>query len=385
MKNHQRTLYKALSIAVVAVTLVAQVFPAVSVHAADQITDRSLTLIGVGNSGGSKPGGVVNHEFTFTVPTDADVGSIKFEYCTLAAGTCTTPTGLITTGGTTDIDNQSGSVGFSLEKSVNGAPYLYRTAMSAVNIDAETELSYRISNITNPTSLINPPTVPNQTFFVRISTYASLDATGTAIDAGTVAASTNQSIDLSGAMPESLVFCTGAEIGLTATIPDCNKATSGVIAFNQLFSPTDTATATSQMAASTNAGSGYNITVNGTTLTSGGNTVAPMSVMTTGAHGVSQFGMNLKLNTTITSTVAIGAEVAVPSNGSNYRAQALPGYDTVDNFKYATGNSVANSGNATLGGSDAQIMTVSYIVNVPGSQPAGTYTTTLTYICTPTF
>ena len=225
----------------------------------------------------------------------------------------------------------------------------------------------------------------NQTFFVRISTYASEDATGTAIDTGTVAASTNTDIVLSGAMPESLVFCTGAQIGLTVGVPDCNKATSGAIEFNQLFSPTDTATATSQMSASTNAGSGYTITVNGTTLMSGTNSVSPMALMTTGAHGVSQFGMNLKLNTIVTSTVPVGLEVAVPSNGTNYRAQSLPGYDTVDNFKYVSNDPVANSGNATLGGSDAQIMTVSYIVNVPGSQPAGTYTTTLTYICTPTF
>jgi hypothetical protein len=382
MKNHQRTLYKLLSIAIVAVTLVAQVFPVANVSAA-QITDRSLTLIGTNAVGGSLPGGVVTHEYKFRVPTGADIGSIKFEYCTLAAGTCTMPTGLITTGGSTTLIYEDGATGFTLNKTTNGAPFIYKDP--AVNIPAATLLTFRISNITNPTTLINPPTVPNQTFFVRISTYASIDTTGSPVDTGTTAASTNKGIDLSGAMPESLVFCTGAEIGLTATVPDCNKATSGAVAFNQLFSPTDTATATSQMAASTNAGSGYNITVNGATLTSGANTISPMGSRALGAHGVSQFGLNLRLNTTLTSTVAVGAEIAVPSNGTNYRAQALAGYDTVDEFKFTSTDSVANSGNASLGGSDAQIMTVSYIVNVPGSQPAGTYTTTLTYICTPTF
>ena len=384
MKNHQRTLYKAFSIVVLAVTLVAQVFPVSNVSAlTQQITVRSLTLQAGATDGGSKPGGVVTHNFKFKVPTGGDVGSIQFEYCTLAAGTCTTPTGLVTTAGSTALSYETPvSTGWSLDKTTNGKPFIHK---SPATIAAAADLEFSLSNVTNPTTITNPPTIPNQTFFVRISTYASQDATGEAIDAGTVAASTNTGIDLSGYMPESLVFCTGAEIGLTVGIPDCSKATSGAVSFNQLFSPTDTATATSQMAASTNAGSGYTITVNGTTLTSGSNTVAPMATMTTGAHGVSQFGMNLKLNTTVTSTVAVGAEVNVASNGTNYRAQALPGYDTVDNFKYATGNSVADSGNATLGGSDAQIMTVSYIVNVPGSQPAGTYTTTLTYICTPTF
>ena len=91
--------------------------------------------------------------------------------------------------------------------------------------------------------------------------------------------------------------------------------------------------------------------------------------------------MNLKANTTPT----IGAEVAAASNGTNLRGQSLAGYNTADNYKFVTGNSVANSGNASLGPSDAQHYTVSYIVDVPGSQPAGTYTTTLTYICTATF
>jgi hypothetical protein len=186
-------------------------------------------------------------------------------------------------------------------------------------------------------------------------------------------------------MPESLVFCTGGTVGTTSGIPDCSTATSGAIAFNQLFSPTDTATTTSQMAASTNAGFGYVITVNGPTLTSGSNTITAMTTATTGVHGQGQFGLNLKANTTATSTPAIGTEVAPAANGTNLRGQAISGYNSVDNFRFVSGENVANSASGGAGGTDAQIFTVSYIVNVPGSQPAGTYTTTLTYICTPTF
>jgi hypothetical protein len=186
-------------------------------------------------------------------------------------------------------------------------------------------------------------------------------------------------------MPESLVFCTGATVTTTASVPDCATATSGNISFNQLFSPTDTATATSQMAASTNAGFGYNITVAGPTLTSGANTVTAMSAAAAGVRGLSQFGLNLKANTTTTSTPAVGTEVAAASNGTNYKGQAAAGYNTADTFKFVSGDSVANSSFGGAGGSDAQIFTASYMVNVPGSQPAGTYTTTLTYICTPTF
>jgi hypothetical protein len=372
MKKQKQLFFRSLSAAVLVAALVGQLFPVSSVYAS-QITSRSLTLKAGTTDGGSMPGGVVNHLFAFTLPSGSTVGSVKFEYCMLAAGACVMPTGLLTTAAT--IASQTTVTGFTMVNTTNGAPYLTRTAAS---IGASSAVTYELANITNPLTA-------NQTFYVRISRFASTDTSGALTDSGTVAASTATQIMLTGTMPESLVFCTGATIGLTVGVPDCAKATPGAIGFNQLFSPTDTATATSQMAASTNAGSGYVITVNGPTLTSGSNTVAPMTAATTGAHGISQFGMNLKLNTTVTSTVPVGLEVAIPSNGTNYRAQAATGYDTVDAFKFNSTDPVANSQNGGAGGSDAQILTASYIVNVPGSQPAGTYTTTLTYICTPTF
>ncbi len=344
---------------------------------ASQITDRSLQLIQGADAanGGSIAGALVKHQFTFTLPTAGTVGSIKFEYCTLAAGTCTLPTGLVTTAATLGDESLSAVQGFSIDNTTNGAPYLTRTASA---ITASDVAILRLDSITNPTAV-------NQTFFVRISTFASTDTTGGATDTGTVAASTADPIVLSGTMPESLVFCTGATVSTTALVPDCSTATSGAISFNQLFSPTDTATATSQMAASTNAGFGYAITVNGPTLTSGSNTVAPMSTAVAGVKGIGQFGINLKANTVATSTIAIGTEIDPVSNGTNYRGQALVDYNAADTFKFASGDSVADSSNGGAGGTDAQIYTASYIVNVPGSQPAGTYTTTLTYICTPKF
>jgi len=353
------------------VVLLGQLFLPYTANAA-QITSRSLTLLAGVSDGGSKPGGVVNHLFNFTV-AGGTVGSIQFQYCMTASGTCTMPTGLVTTSAT--LANQTGATGFSMVNTTNGSPYIARASASAVGNIA---LSYQLNGITNPTTA-------NQTFYVRISTFSSLNATGTPVDAGNVAASTASQIIISGTMPESLVFCTGATISTTSTVPDCTTATSGAISFNQLFSPTDTATATSQMAASTNAGSGYNITVNGPTLTSGGNTVAGMSTATTSVHGIPQFGLNLKANTTATSTTPVGTEIAPSSDGVIYRGQSVAGYNTADTFKFTTGDSVANSANGGAGGTNAQIYTVSYIANVPGSQPAGTYTTTLTYICTPTY
>jgi hypothetical protein len=377
MKTPQKSFVRILSLATLLAVIILQFAPIASVSAA-QITSRSLTLQAGATDGGSKAGGVVNHFFQFTLPGGGSVGSIKFQYCTTAAAVaggigCNLPTGLVTTAST--LGPETGATGFTLVNTTNGSPYLTRTAAA---VAANQAVTYQLNSVTNPTTA-------NQTFFVRITTYATIDTTGASTDSGTVTASTANPIILNGTMPESLVFCTGGTVGVTSGVPDCSTATSGAVSFNQLFSPTDTATATSQMAASTNAGAGYAISVNGPTLTSGSNTITAMATATTGTRGTSQFGMNLKANTTVTSTPAVGIEVAPAANGTNLKGEASAGYNTVDTFKFVSGNTVADSYNGGAGGSNAQIFTASYIVNVPGSQPAGTYTSTLTYICTPTF
>ncbi|MGH7197056.1 MAG: hypothetical protein ACREGJ_04830 [Candidatus Saccharimonadales bacterium] len=372
MKKQRKSLLRVFSAAILVAAVLVQALSPTMASAA-QITTRSLTLQAGATDGGSKPGGVVNHSFQFTLPGGSSVGSIKFEYCTLASGTCTMPTGLVTTSAT--LGTESGATGFSMVNTTNGAPYLTRAAAA---IGANQAVSYRLDTVTNPTDT-------NKTFYVRISTYASIDTTGAETDTGTVNASTATQIDLTGVMPESLVFCTGGTISLTGGVPDCATASSGAINFDRLFSPTDTATATSQLAASTNAGAGYVIAVHGPTLTSGANTITPMNASTAGIRGTSQFGLNLKANTSATSTPDVGTEVAPAANGTSFKGQAVAGYDTVDSFKFTSGDSVADSANGGAGGTDAQIYTAAYMVNVPGNQPAGTYATTLTYICTPTF
>ena len=354
--------------------------PLISRHvsAVGELQPRKLTLEAGTTDGGSKPGGTVKYKFDFTTATTGNIGSIRFKFCTsasISAG-CTAPTGLDIHSAT--LSSQCATAnGFTLNTPTisNSEMYITRTAAS---VNSGTAVCYEFSNVVNPTAA-------NTSFYAFITTYATTNVTGAATDTGAVGASTANAIVLSGYMPESLVFCAGGTISNTGGVPDCTTATSGNINFNQDFSPVDTATATSQMAASTNADFGYAITVNGTTLTSGSNTVTAMTTTPTGDAGVrgtSQFGLNLVANTTTTSTVAVGAGVAPANNGTNYQAQALSGYASPDHFRFVTGETVADS---TSLPSDIETYTVSYIVNVNGAQRAGTYTTTLTYICTPTF
>ena len=381
-------IFNAFSAFILVASMALPVMQASDTSAA-QITTRSLTLRDGATAGGSLPGGLVNHEFDFDLTTGSNVGSIKFEYCTTAAAVpngidCNTPVGLVTTG--TNIGNQGPNVaGFvNVTNSTNGTVIISRAA--AANLvddgDGNATASFRLDGITNPVDATNDPT--GMTFFVRISTHAALDATDAEIDTGTVAAATNYAIELDGTMPESLVFCAGADILVNAgLVPDCATATAGTISFDRLFSPTDTAIAESKMAASTNAGFGYSIAVHGTTLESGSNSIAAMSDgsggPTTSIQGTPQFGLNLVENLT-TADVPFGSELT-QSGGILYTGAPAADYGTAESFKYADGDAVA----ASTGGSDAQIYTVAYMANVPGSQPAGTYATTLTYICTPTF
>ncbi len=382
MKTKKITFLPLALVAILVASFAVQAINFSQVGAA-QITARSLTLQAGATDGGSMPEGEVNHLFEFTMPAHNPdlLGSIKFEYCTTAADTgaltCITPTDLVTTSAT--LGTVSGvATGFTLNNGTNGAPYIAKASAATAAAGAQT---VQLLGVINPSAV-------NETFFVRMTTYASLNATGPVLHSGTVAASTARPIIVSGTMPESLVFCTGETITLTSGVPDCSTAVDGTILFDRLFSPVDTATARSQMSASTNAEDGYVITANGATLTSGSNTITAMPSTAAPALGNSQFGLNLKENTlTDVNLDPLGLEVSLASNGTNYRGQAATGYDTIDQFRFVTGDPIANSGNGGggPGASDAQIFTISYIVNVPGSQAAGTYSTTMTYICTPEF
>jgi hypothetical protein len=289
-----------------------------------------------------------------TTATAASIGSIGFEMCTTATGVCTVPVGLLTTG--TVLTAQSGATGFVIVNTTNGAPYITR---SAAGVGSGVALSYTLGTITNPSTA-------NQTYYVRITTYTGSDGATGAIDTGTVALSTTQSVQLTGVTPEILVFCVG-----TSITGNCTTITGSTIDFGD-FSPTATRTGTSVMQAQTNAANGYSITVNGTTLASGVNTIAALAGGGASAIGVSQFGLNLRAN----ASPFVGANPTGAGSG-DYSSN----YGVVDNFRFNSGEPVASASIPT----NANTFTSSYIVNIGGAQAAGVYTSTMTYICTASF
>ncbi|HEX5456549.1 MAG TPA: hypothetical protein VFW77_04245, partial [Candidatus Saccharimonadales bacterium] len=203
------------------------------------------------------PSGTVNHLFNFDIPSTSSADTIQFKYCTTeivpgSGGSCTTPPlGLDVSGASLGND---ASTGWTISSQTTDTVTISGTAIP----NFSGSKTFRLDDVINPSAT-------NTTFYVYIVTYSG-GTSGTLIDEGAAAASTSSAINLEGTMPESLVFCTGGTVSVDVNnVPDCSTATSGDIDFNQLFSPTDTAWATSQMAASTNATSGYAITVNGPT------------------------------------------------------------------------------------------------------------------------
>ena len=101
----------------IALLLVASVFfvngPTVN---AAQINNRSLQLLtGASGNGGSMPGGTVNHRFEFRTGSAHTIGSMKFEYCTVASvEACVAPTGLNVSPATFGGETGSAVTGFSM-------------------------------------------------------------------------------------------------------------------------------------------------------------------------------------------------------------------------------------------------------------------------------
>ena len=130
------------------------------------------------------------------------------------------------------------------------------------------------------------------------------------------------------------------------------------------------------MGVGTNSVSGYSITVNGATLTCaacvGTPTITASSSQTASSIGSKQFGLNLRANTT--------PSVGVDPDGAG-SATPTANYNTANQFRFVTGDSVASSAAAD----QFRRFQVSYIANIDTATPAGTYTANMNYICTATF
>jgi hypothetical protein len=305
----------------------------------------------------SVPSTTTSHTFRFINPTAGTLGSIKFEYCQnspLFFVSCTPPAGLNLSSST--LTSQVGNVGFTKDAlSTATTLVISRTpggTLSTTNV-------YQFNNAVNPSAV-------NATYFVRISLYATNNATGSSFDQGSVAFSTSNEFSIGGFVPPFLTFCVGVTVAL-----NCSSSNGSLVNFGEL-EPGRTSSVTTQFAAATNSPTGLQVFLNGQTLTSGNNVIPAIASRTASNAGSSQFGVNLRAN----SSPSIGANSSGPGT-----TQATTDYNTQNQYKFASGEVIARSALPT----DYNLFTVSYIANVSEDQPAGVYATTLAYTALVTF
>lgn len=294
------------------------------------------------------------YQLSFVTQAAGTMGSIVIQFCSndpFPGTSCDAPVGLDASGAR--LDSQTGATGFTIaasgsanEISLTRPP---QTAAAAPN-------SYELGNIVNPSA--------TGSYYVRVQTFASTDASGAATEQGGLAFAIAAPLSVRAEVPPYLLFCAA----VTITGNDCSNTSGNYVDFGEL-SPTVTRQTTTQLLAATNAKSGYDIQVDGTTLTSG-NDVIPALTSDVSRRGVSQFGLNLQANT----TPAVGA---APSGSGT----VMPSYDQANFFRFNSGDQLAGSSGPAAPGK----YTVSYIVNVAANQPPGVYVSTLTYVAVGNF
>jgi hypothetical protein len=293
-----------------------------------------------------------DYTLTFTIDSASTVGSLGIMVCSnspIATDPCDLPASFDFSNAT--LASQTGLTDFTLFVAANNQVVLSRTPTV---IAAPMTISLVFHNVINPS--------PPGSFYVRLSTYASNNATGPATNYGGMAFAVTSNLSISSYVPPYLMFCAGVSIPAF----DCAQATGDYINFGAL-SPARSDQSASQLLIATNAANGYVIQVYGTTMTSGNNIIPALASPSASRPGVSQFGLNLRANT----APAIGADPTGPGTG-----QPTAAYDSPNLFRFISSDTLVSSLNAD----NFRKFTVSYLLNASPAQPGGVYVSSLTYV-----
>jgi hypothetical protein len=142
-----------------------------------------------------------------------------------------------------------------------------------------------------------------------------------------------------------------------------------------VLTTTSTATATMTVKVRNYLSNGYVMQIVGDSPTYSGHALATPLAPTASAQGTEQFAINAVANT----TPSVGASpVQVPSGDFSF-GTVEPGYGTPNEFQYTNGDVVGRSLSET-GRTD---YTISMIINVAGSTPAGRYSGNFTAVVIP--
>ncbi|MSR71547.1 MAG: hypothetical protein EXS50_02695 [Candidatus Taylorbacteria bacterium] len=323
----------------------------VQVAYAASITSASDTL------STSKVSTLANHDIQFTSPTGVASGQtilITFPSDFSIAGSMDF----------TDIDVLDDGSNVTLAASQSGATW------GAVRTSAT------VITLTNGTTVVSAGSVMR----IKIGTNATNQSTGVRRITNTTTNGSKVIVVSGGTFADSgnitVNILTDDQVAVTATVDQSLtfSISDNTIGFGTLSSSAACwAQGTANCSASeveahnlivgTNAGNGYNVTLDGNTLTSGSFTIATTSANTASSVGSEQFGLRM------TATGGSGA-VSAPYAASGYAFDSL-------NFPDQVAAATGSTANTTY--------SARYIANIGSQTEAGSYTATLTYAATANF
>jgi len=214
------------------------------IYADDNVSNRSMTL------SSSASGGVSDYLASFILNnTTTPLATIQIQFCAnspIIVDPCNLPVGLDTS--TAVLNNQIGNIGFILDNSTNGLLTLSRNP----SIPTNATNFYQFENITNPSSAGE--------YFARIRTFATSDVSAPDIESGGMAFAITPNLTINTIVPPYITFC------LAVTIPEMNC--SETIGNSLDLGDFQTYTSNSgsyQFLVATNSGTGYSVSVYGTT------------------------------------------------------------------------------------------------------------------------
>jgi len=123
--------------------------------------------------------------------------------------------------------------------------------------------------------------------------------------------------------------------------------------------------------------SGYIVQITGTPPHTYSHTIGGLSSPTSSQPGTEQFGINVVANT----TPNVGADPLQVPSGTFSFGEAATGYDTANKFLYKSGDTVAHSTKAS-GETD---FTITMLVNVSSTTPAGQYSSDFSAVVIPSY
>jgi hypothetical protein len=337
---------------VAVVVMVASVFVLSSgMSYAANLIDRRFLL------SNSQVGATTTYMVNLTVATSGTLGSLQIMVCSnspLEVEGCIAPSGFDMSSAV--LSSQTGPGDFTI-LSATANTMIFSRPSSVVT--APQPISFQLTNVVNPNAA--------GSYYGRLLTYTSTDATGSRVDYGGLAFAITLNLSVNTYVPPYLAFCSA----LVITGLDCTQTSGDYINLGELSSAA-TRAGQSQLLVATNAADGYNIQATGNTLVSGNNVISALGTQLPSQAGTAQFGINLRAN----FQPNIGADPIGPGVG-----QPVAAYGTPNRFMFVNNDIIVQA----LHADDFRKYTVSYIANVPSSQAPGVYVSTITYVCTGNF